>query len=112
MVNTSLSETPHPLFNDLRHADVVLRSSNAIDFYVHRHFLSSILPVFRDMFSLPTPIFDTHSNHIINVSESSHEVELMLKFCHPFMDVDIQSIEVVQSLLGLTQKYDIEAGFN
>jgi hypothetical protein len=64
------------------------------------------------MFTLPAPDSDANARQIIPLTEDSHQIVLMLKLCYPLMDARLDSLEDIQLLLELTQKYDIEAGFD
>ena len=106
-----LTEIAPPPFDD-PHADVVLRSADNVDFLVHRVVLGLVSPFFRDMFTLPPPDSDATTRQVIPLTEDSQAIVLMLKLCYPLMDICLDSLEDIQLLLELTQKYDIEAGFD
>ncbi|KZP08744.1 hypothetical protein FIBSPDRAFT_255018 [Athelia psychrophila] len=44
-----------PIFSINSKADVIVRSSDDIDFYVSRYFLAYASPVFEGLFSIPSP---------------------------------------------------------
>lgn len=69
---------PHGPFDDLS-ADVVLRSSDGIDFRVHRIVLSLASPFFKEMFTLPQPTSEPEVP-IIPMSESALLLDKALRF--------------------------------
>ena len=49
------STTPQPEVFDVSDTNVILRSSDLVDFRVHKPVLAMASPVLKDMFSLPQP---------------------------------------------------------
>ncbi|PCH42901.1 hypothetical protein WOLCODRAFT_18015 [Wolfiporia cocos MD-104 SS10] len=77
-------------FNNSNDADVVLRTCDDVDFFVHKLVLRLASPVFGDMFRIPQPSdSDTQARcpgsglPLIRVSESSIIFETLLRFCYP-----------------------------
>lgn len=101
-------------------ADVILRSSDNVDFYVFKFLLSLMSPVFRDMFILPQT-FEAHSpsgdcdadwrdgKPIVRVSEDSHIIETLLRYCDPRCKPVIENLGDVQLVLDAADKYDMLA---
>ncbi|KAJ7281373.1 hypothetical protein C8J57DRAFT_1297412 [Mycena rebaudengoi] len=99
-------------FND-ESADIILRSSDDVDFHVHKLILSLVSPVFKDMFSLPQGP-DSNSGEtvgglpVIRVAESQKVLHQILTWCDPrcnptsALDADEMGI-----LLAATDKYDM-----
>ncbi|KAI6010370.1 hypothetical protein PISMIDRAFT_619187 [Pisolithus microcarpus 441] len=75
-----------PPFDHVK-ADVILRSSDGVDFRVFRLFLSLASPSFETLFDLPQPsekdmgIKDGFP--VIPVSEGSKTLDSLLRFCYP-----------------------------
>ena len=89
---------------DEANADVILRTSDNIDFRVFKLFLSFSSPFFRTMFELP----QAEGNGglpIIPMSEHSTVLKRLLLFCLP-LDIEVyDDIEDIQSLLEVAIKY-------
>ncbi|KAJ6491647.1 hypothetical protein C8R47DRAFT_955073, partial [Mycena vitilis] len=60
-------------------ADAILQSSDGADFYVHRHILALVSPIFRDMFTLPQPE-STAAIPSIPLQEDSVVLDRALRF--------------------------------
>jgi hypothetical protein len=107
---TSTNTTVATLFNDHR-ADVVLRTSDLVDFRIHTLVLSLVSPVFDSMFSLPQPP-DAEKKEdalpVISVSESSRTLEKFLGFCYPAGDPELADLNDVEDMLEVMSKYDVE----
>ena len=54
----SMEAPSPPKYSDMPYADVILQSSDLVNFRVHRSVLVSSSPFLRDMFSLPQPAKD------------------------------------------------------
>jgi BTB/POZ domain len=95
-------------FNDHR-ADVILRTSDLVDFRVHTLVLSLVSPVFDSMFNLPQPPDAEDALPVISVSESSRTLEKFLGFCYPGRDPELADLNDVGDMLEVMSKYDVEA---
>ncbi|KAI0057449.1 hypothetical protein BV25DRAFT_1841665 [Artomyces pyxidatus] len=77
-----------PPFNDID-ADIILRSSDKVDFHVHKLFLSKASPFFRDMVSLPQtndsfPVDEARNGlFVLPLEEDASAIDMMLRFCYP-----------------------------
>ncbi|KAL5512750.1 hypothetical protein ACEPAG_3016 [Sanghuangporus baumii] len=92
--------------------DVILRTSDDVDFWVLKAILEFASPVFKDMFSLPQP--DTNKGDavqtpIIAVSESSATLDALLRLCYPVERPQLleQDMSLIGDVLHAAQKYDI-----
>jgi len=106
---TSTNTTATTLFNDHR-ADVVLRTSDLVDFRVHTLVLSLVSPVFDSMFNLPQPP-DAEKEEalpVISVSESSRTLEKFLSFCYPAREPELADLNDVGDMLEVMSKYDVK----
>ncbi|KAJ7776040.1 hypothetical protein DFH07DRAFT_732034 [Mycena maculata] len=92
---------PHAPFDDTG-ADVILRSSDGIDFHVHRLVLSLASPFFKDMFTLPQPNsepdYTKPDTPVILMSESALVLDRALRFWYPGAEPTLEA---------LIPKYDI-----
>ena len=99
-------------------ADVILRTSDDIDFYVRKAILAEAAQVFDDMFSLPT--FEPQENDgpetvnglpVISITEDSVTLENFLRFAYPVEDPQMDSAVTIFRVFEATKKYmagDIE----
>ncbi|TCD65665.1 hypothetical protein EIP91_002338 [Steccherinum ochraceum] len=102
-------------------ADVVLRTCDDVDFYVHKLLLSLASSFFDQMFTLPQPYEATPSSEanntistpadlpIIPIAEDSQTLDYLLRLCYPVPDpVPATDLTVVAKVLEATLKYDFE----
>ncbi|KAF7362657.1 BTB domain-containing protein [Mycena venus] len=90
-------------------ADVILRSSDGIDFHVHRLVLSLASSVFKDMFAFPQPDSDPVIP-TVQVSESARILDLVLRFWYPGAEPTVvQTLDDLRETLeALIMKYDVK----
>ncbi|KAF8892204.1 hypothetical protein BD779DRAFT_1437260 [Infundibulicybe gibba] len=93
-------------------ADVILRSSDHVEFHTHRVLLSLASPVFRDMFTLPqdsiTPASGTTQPHTaIPMAEHSHIIRHFLTWCDPRAELTCDEWADIVGVLELADKFDI-----
>jgi hypothetical protein len=92
-------------------ADIILRSKDSVDFYVHKTVLSIVSPVFRDMFSFPQPLSrQNDAPSVIDISEDSKTVNYLLLLSYPLQGpiVDIDDFRDIADVLEAARKYQIE----
>ena len=107
---------------DDKTADIILRSSDSIHFYVNQFVLSLASPIFRDMFELGKPVDPDVSpplaladscsrpssrHQIIDVSEPSSTLDLLLRFCYPVEEPKISQVSDVANVLRTASKYEM-----
>lgn len=105
-----------PPFDD-QEADLILRSSDHVDFRVHRQVLAVASPVFADMFDLPPPspeIGGTVDEHrdgliVVHMAEDERALRLLLGFCYPVMEPILEDLELLKSALRLAQKFQMQS---
>jgi hypothetical protein len=100
---------------DKANADLILRSSDNVDFHVFKFFLSFASPFFERMLTLPQleqPEGNDHKDGlpVIPMAESSDVVQKLLNFCYPTCDAEaaLETLEDVQAVLEASIKYDME----
>ncbi|KZV70874.1 hypothetical protein PENSPDRAFT_651179, partial [Peniophora sp. CONT] len=92
-------------------ADAILRSSDGVDFRVHRLFLSKASPVFADMFALPSgdsAVGDElkENLHVIAMSEDEASLRILLGCCYPTPEpVALGSIEDAERAWVIADKF-------
>ena len=74
---------------DIRTADIIIRTSDNVDFYVYKAILAIASPFFDDMFSLAqtaaTPTDNVTQDPVV-VSEDSDTMDCLLRLCYPTDD--------------------------
>lgn len=115
----TVTDTPpiayaNPPFDD-DDADVILRSSDNIDFNVFKLLLSMGSPFFKDMFSLPQAAGDGGDTRdgvpVIQVSETAKVLRMLLVMCYPMDAAEqlaLEKLEDVDMLLDAAIKYSVE----
>ncbi|KAJ7358194.1 hypothetical protein DFH08DRAFT_953382 [Mycena albidolilacea] len=98
---------PSSPFNDTD-ADVILRSSDGVDFHVYRLVLSLASSVFRDMFAFPTPQSEP-TIPTVQVSESALVLDAALRFWYPGAEpTAVQTLDLLRDALEvLVLKYNM-----
>ncbi|KZV70870.1 hypothetical protein PENSPDRAFT_431333 [Peniophora sp. CONT] len=108
-----IRDAPAP-FDD-HAADLILRSSDNVDFRVHRQVLAVASPVFADMFDLPPPSPDIGGSVderrngliVVDMAEDERALRLLLGFCYPVMEPALEDLELVKLALRLAQKFQM-----
>ncbi len=99
-----------PPFDD-NDADIILRSSDQVEFLVYKVILSKASPVFKTMFSLPQPATDTTQNSrpIVDLAENSKVLAAVLSAIYPHTSVaaDPLSLDDLITILDTARKYDM-----
>lgn len=95
---------------DTPDADLILLSSDEVEFRVHRCILAAASPFFRDMFTLPQPVI-AESNiismvPIVPVSEKGVNLDSLLRFIYPVPAPLIATLDELSAILGAAFKYD------
>ena len=103
-----------PPFNDATEdADLILKSSNNVHFYVNKTILAVVSPVFKDMMSNPNqaPLsaqeFVDH-RPCVPLYDDSVELYQLLSWCDP-RGIPSISLEAMQLVLRLADKYGMDA---
>ena len=98
-------------------ADIIIRSSDKVDFYVHKLILGLASPFFRDMFSLTQPMTsttgqgDTHSADsppVIDATEDGKTLDRMLRFIYPVAEPPPGTLDEVAQVLEASLKYQVD----
>lgn len=96
-------------------ADVILRSSDNVDFRVFKLFLSFGSPFFEDLFSLPQSASGGSETRdglpVVPVSETASILRMLLAMSYPMGAVDqpaLDKLEEVDMLLDAAIKYGME----
>ncbi|KAI6023344.1 hypothetical protein EDC04DRAFT_2900547 [Pisolithus marmoratus] len=100
-------------------ADIILRSSDDVDFRVFKLFLSLASPFFETLFDLPQPSEEMSTDveikdglPVIPVSEDSQTLDPLLRFCYPCTLADdpaLDDFRDVVNVLEAAKKYSLDA---
>jgi hypothetical protein len=102
---------------DNPNADLILRSSDNVDFRVIKSFLSFSSSVFQDMFTLPQPAINSGGSNdqkdnlpVVPLTEPGKVVEKLLMYCYPKWGAEpvLETLEDVQSVLDAADKYNMD----
>ncbi|KAF8491521.1 hypothetical protein F5888DRAFT_1054043 [Russula emetica] len=90
-------------------ANLVIRSSDLVDFRVHKSVLAMASPIFGDTLSLPQPSDSEIVDGLpmIRISEDSELLNCLVSILYPVPTVIPNSYEKVLYLLAACQKYDM-----
>jgi len=104
----STTSLPEPL--DVSDANLIIRSSDLVNFRVHKAVLAMASPFFEDLLSLPQPS-DSESVDGLPVVQLTEDAELLhslVSILYPVPSVIPHSYEKVLYLLAACQKYDMD----
>ena len=113
--DSELSSTAFgPPSSDDPDADIILRSSDRVDFIVYKVILSKASPVFMTMFTLPQPATDTQPDScrpIVELAENSNVLAAFLSVMYPPTPMSPKplSLDDLIAALDMARKYDIAA---
>lgn len=95
--------------------DIILRSSDGVDFRVHRFILSKASHIFQDMSSISQPTIPVdHSQDVdnlpggipaVSVTESCQILEIILKLMYPTSMPTISGLDTIKSVISALDKY-------
>lgn len=98
-------------------ADVILRSSDNIDFRVFKVFLSVVSPFFETLFKIHQPVEENKDQEVrdglpvVPVTEDSKTLDSLLRFCYPCTLAEDPTIEVAKDALEVyeaARKYSLD----
>ncbi|KAF8557936.1 hypothetical protein OG21DRAFT_1481931 [Imleria badia] len=102
---------------DHAQADIILRSSDNIDFRVFKLFLSLVSPFFETLFNIPQPADENVDQEVkdglavISVAEDRKTLDALLRFCYPCTLADDPNLEVLKDakdVLEAARKYSLD----
>ncbi|KAF7795260.1 hypothetical protein EIP86_006412 [Pleurotus ostreatoroseus] len=90
-------------------ADLVLCSSSPdrIQFHVHKCVLAASSTFFDDMFSLPQGPTECASPPVVDVAESTHTLENLLRLIYPVPRPKLDSLDELVAMLEVATKYEV-----
>lgn len=98
-------------------ADIILRSSDKVDFRIFKLFLSLASPFFETLFDIPQPAQASAEQIkdglvVIPVTEDSKTLDVLLRFCYPCTladDPHLETFEHIIPVLEAAKKYALDA---
>ncbi|KAH9989311.1 hypothetical protein BJV77DRAFT_1185795, partial [Russula vinacea] len=101
--------TSPPETFDVSDTNFIIRSSDLIDFRVHKSILATVSPIFKDLLSLPQPSDSEIVDGLpmVQLSESSELLNSLLSTLYPIRTVIPNSYDKVLYLLAACQKYEM-----
>lgn len=102
-----------PPFDINAKADIILRSSDLVDFHVVKAFLIFTSPLFEGMFTLKQPLDGRSEGYkaglaIIPMEEKSVTLRLLLLFCYPGNSPVLETLDDVLAVHAAASKYCME----
>ncbi|KAJ7097180.1 hypothetical protein B0H15DRAFT_825109 [Mycena belliarum] len=110
MADTGITDASHPFSptsDELNPPDVIIRSSDMVDFHVHKAILSFGSVVFKDMFSFPEPTGEQANpkrdgKSVVELTEKSESLKQLLILCYP----RITGSSILRQLDGIDGAYE------
>lgn len=111
-----MSLTPSTPFGppfDHDDADIILRSSDRVDFHVYQAILSISSPFFKSMFSLPQPnssgAAPGSKDSVVDLPENSRTIATILTFIYPVVSAapEPESLDDMMDAFVAAKKYDM-----
>ncbi|KAJ7197766.1 hypothetical protein GGX14DRAFT_374727 [Mycena pura] len=106
-----------PTSDELNPPDVILRSSDLVDFYSHKAILSFGSPFFKHMFAFPEPMGEAANPTkdglpLVILPEPREALEKLLVLCYPrFVSSYLfRDLDGVDAAYEAVKKYDISGG--
>ncbi|KAN0138247.1 hypothetical protein V8E53_004136 [Lactarius tabidus] len=111
---SSMPSTPFGPPFDHDDADIILRSSDRVDFHVYQAILSTSSPFFKSMFSLPQPNTSRggapgKNNPVIDLPENSKTITTLLTLIYPIVSAapEPESLDDAIDAFVAAKKYDM-----
>lgn len=91
-------------------ADLIIQSSDKLEFRVRKAILSLASPVFKDMFSFPQPVTDDSTIlHTVELPDSGIIIDSLLRYCYPVdPPLHTDDFNTLVAILSASEKYDME----
>jgi hypothetical protein len=114
--STTSQESPETLVKapfDHERADLILRTSDRVDFRVFKIILSLASPFFAGMFDFPQPTSESEKKNgglqVVDVSESSKVLDLCLRHLYPVPSPATAGLWDTHMLAEFARKYEVDA---
>ncbi|KAA1470198.1 hypothetical protein DENSPDRAFT_835931 [Dentipellis sp. KUC8613] len=96
---------------DRRDGDIIFRSSDGVDFHLHKLILQMASEAFEGMFSLPDTAANTSTSgaDLAALPETARALDLFFRVIYPGVEnPELKEIKDVQIVLELLQKYAVD----
>ena len=105
----SITPPPEPLDILVPDASLIIRSSDLVNFRVHKSVLAMASPIFGDLLSLPQPSDSEFVDGlpVVQLSEDGELLNSLVSMLYPIRRVTPDSYDKVLYLLAACQKYDM-----
>jgi hypothetical protein len=102
-INSAMSQ---PETFDISDANLIIRSSDLVDFRVHKSIMALVSPFFKDLLSLPQPSDGESVDGlpVVQLSEGSELLSSLVSMLYPVRAVIPNSYEKVLYLLATCQR--------
>jgi len=109
IIHSPTATPPLPESLDISGADIIIQSSDLVNFRIHKSILVSSSPFFRDMFSLPQPSDNETIDGltVVRFSEDAELIRALITVLYPIPSEIPTSYDRVLALLATTQKYNM-----
>ncbi|KDQ61499.1 hypothetical protein JAAARDRAFT_54860 [Jaapia argillacea MUCL 33604] len=98
------------LISDDTHTDLLVRSSNSVEFRVHKTILAVASPVFRDMFHVVDPLSDDEDE--VDLPEDGKTLDRLFRLCYPVDEPTFGSLDSAWNVRKAAKKYIMDAAEN
>ncbi|KAF5351354.1 hypothetical protein D9758_008044 [Tetrapyrgos nigripes] len=109
-MDSPFSLARNQVFDDSE-ADVILQSSDNVEFRTYKSLLSLASPMFHGMFALPAPHKSDSTDEmrdglpVVQMAEESTTLEKLLMFCHPAHAPTLNTLDEIKGVLATAKKY-------
>ncbi|EIW63239.1 uncharacterized protein TRAVEDRAFT_43543 [Trametes versicolor FP-101664 SS1] len=95
---------------DASDADIILHSSDSVDFHVYKLILGMVSPIFKAMFTLPDPPDPAPSSpQVVPLTENACTLRHLLHLCYPFPRTPIANLDELVATVEAMKKYEMTA---
>ncbi|KAA1476993.1 hypothetical protein DENSPDRAFT_564742 [Dentipellis sp. KUC8613] len=88
--------------------DIILRSSDRVDFYMHKFVLSLASPIFESTFIIPQPQTADDGPPVVDLPEDSPTLESILRLCNPVPPPTFTRIADIRRVWEAALKYEMD----
>ncbi|KZS91949.1 hypothetical protein SISNIDRAFT_389843, partial [Sistotremastrum niveocremeum HHB9708] len=89
--------------------DLILRTSDGVDFNIHKLLLGLASAPLRDMTTLGDQAAKRTDVVVVSVPETSEIFTVLLRYIYPVPKEHITSLDQISALMDVAQKYDLQA---
>ncbi|KAI0366975.1 hypothetical protein BV20DRAFT_609555 [Pilatotrama ljubarskyi] len=90
-------------------ADLIVRTSDNVDFHVHRLILSLASPVFAAMLTFPQPPGTDPQRPVVDLLEDSETLDVFFRVLYPLTDPEERCFPLIRKVLAAAMKYEASA---